>query len=287
MKILISILIFLTFLLNKIHAIDVNVIPAKIIKGETVLIIVKPEKNKIINQIDGKYINQQLKFIKTDTTFYAYMGIPLKVDHGIYTLKINVIYGNNEKENFSKRYSIEKRKIKNENFVISDKKMNMYSREVINNEEKKLDRVLGTTVSVNPLWKNKFVLPLKGEISSPFAAFRNINNGKLKFFHNGVDIGAMRLADIKASNDGIVCKAEELIVRGKTVIIDHGAGIFTMYNHMEEINVKIGDNVKTDDIIGKVGETGMATGTHLHWQFFIYGISVNPYTWVEEEYLYY
>ncbi|MEK9727287.1 MAG: M23 family metallopeptidase, partial [Candidatus Margulisiibacteriota bacterium] len=66
-----------------------------------------------------------------------------------------------------------------------------------------------------------------------------------------------------------------------TVMIDHGMGIISIYNHLDEIKVKSNDNVTKGTTIGTVGSTGVATGDHLHFGISVQSIRINPRTWLE------
>ena len=65
-------------------------------------------------------------------------------------------------------------------------------------------------------------------------------------------------------------------------MIDHGLGIVSIYNHLDKISVKLNDNVNKEDIIGTVGSTGIATGSHLHFGISVQSIRINPRTWLEK-----
>jgi murein DD-endopeptidase MepM/ murein hydrolase activator NlpD len=73
-------------------------------------------------------------------------------------------------------------------------------------------------------------------------------------------------------------------VRGNTTIIDHGLGVFTLYAHQSEIDVKVGDIVEKGQVIGLVGNSGRVTGPHLHWEVWVGGVQVDPYDWILNEY---
>jgi murein DD-endopeptidase MepM/ murein hydrolase activator NlpD len=79
-----------------------------------------------------------------------------------------------------------------------------------------------------------------------------------------------------------VALAEELTVRGKVVIIDHGLGVYSSYYHLSEITVQVGQNVEPGDPIGKVGSTGLSTGCHLHWEIRVGGVYVDPLQWTQQ-----
>jgi len=86
-------------------------------------------------------------------------------------------------------------------------------------------------------------------------------------FHTGVDIPAPHGSDIYAANDGIVLIAENSLVYGNYIVIDHGGGIITLYGHASQLLKEAGDKVAKGEIIARVGSTGMSTGNHLHFEY--------------------
>jgi murein DD-endopeptidase MepM/ murein hydrolase activator NlpD len=81
---------------------------------------------------------------------------------------------------------------------------------------------------------------------------------------------------------GRVVLAEPLQVRGNAVILDHGRGVMTGYWHLSRIDVSVGQEVEAGDLLGLVGNTGLSTGAHLHWEVRVMGIQVDPLQWVRE-----
>ncbi len=112
-------------------------------------------------------------------------------------------------------------------------------------------------------------------ISSKFGAQRIIN-GKEKKPHLGLDLAAPKGTAVKAMNSGKVILTGDYYYNGKFVLIDHGLGLNSIYIHLSEIDVKIGDEIKTGDVIGKVGSTGISTGPHLHWGVRLNDVDIDP-----------
>ncbi len=108
-------------------------------------------------------------------------------------------------------------------------------------------------------FKDKFMMPVEGIISGVYGSQR-ILNGKAKWPHYGIDIAAKQGTTIKSSGAGVVTMAEDdLYYTGGTIIMDHGHGISTIYSHLENILVSVGEKIKQGDIIGTVGSTGSST----------------------------
>lgn len=120
-------------------------------------------------------------------------------------------------------------------------------------------------LSAEPFWRSGFLWPAVGRVSGVYGSQR-IMNGKPLRPHYGVDVAAPPGAPVRAAAAGTVSLAHgDLYFSGKTVIIDHGLGVTTLYIHMQELRVATGDRVAQGQIIGTIGTTGRSTGPHLHW----------------------
>jgi murein DD-endopeptidase MepM/ murein hydrolase activator NlpD len=97
--------------------------------------------------------------------------------------------------------------------------------------------------------------------------------------HMGIDLASVARSPIPVANSGIVVFAEFLGIYGKTVIVDHGFGLFSMYAHLSNIGVKVGDRLSKGDILGRTGFTGLAGGDHLHFSVLVHDTFVNPVEW--------
>ena len=127
-----------------------------------------------------------------------------------------------------------------------------------------------------PFFKNQFIMPVEGIISGVYGSQR-ILNGKPKWPHYGIDIAAKKGTMIKSSGSGTVTMAEDdLYYTGGTIIMDHGHGISTIYSHLENVLVSVGDKINQGDIIGTVGSTGRSTGPHLDFRINWFQTRLDP-----------
>ena len=134
---------------------------------------------------------------------------------------------------------------------------------------KKENNAIGEARAINSnllFFKEKFVMPVEGIISGVYGSQR-ILNGKPRWPHYGIDIAAKQGTMIKSSGAGVVTMAEDdLYYTGGTIIMDHGHGISTIYSHLENVLVSVGEQINQGDIIGTVGSTGRSTGPHLDFR---------------------
>lgn len=126
------------------------------------------------------------------------------------------------------------------------------------------------------LWDGTFRFPVDPPITITDVYGYSRLTGASTISHKGTDFRASVGTSIYASNSGVVKFTDNLRNYGHTVIIDHGSGILTIYMHLSEVLVKVGDKVQKSQLIAKSGETGYVLGPHLHLTVRINGISIDP-----------
>jgi murein DD-endopeptidase MepM/ murein hydrolase activator NlpD len=106
---------------------------------------------------------------------------------------------------------------------------------------------------------------------------QRILNGKPRRPHYGLDFAAPEGTPIKAMLDGVVTLSEpDLYFTGGTIIFDHGHGISTLYMHLKDVNVNVGENIQQGEIIGTIGTTGRSTGPHLDVRLNWFDVKLDP-----------
>jgi murein DD-endopeptidase MepM/ murein hydrolase activator NlpD len=146
--------------------------------------------------------------------------------------------------------------------------------ERVNKEARRLE-ILFQGVRDETLWNGAFLSPLQGEITAVFGIRRMIN-GQHRSPHTGIDLRAEEGTPVLSSNSGVVVLVDELFFSGKSVIVDHGWGIYSMYFHLSDPMVREGDKIRKGAMVGRVGSTGRSTGPHLHWGIRVRGARVDP-----------
>jgi len=164
--------------------------------------------------------------------------------------------------------------------VVSAARQGLLANDVVEAERVKVNAAFAG-VRGEQLWSGTFGLPLAGEIrvTAPFGQRRSYNGGPVSSYHSGQDLGADKGVPVMAPMIGTVVLAEPLQVRGRAVILDHGLGVFTGYWHLSQIDVTVGQTVGRGDVIGLVGNSGLSTGPHLHWEMRVLGVPVDPFQW--------
>jgi murein DD-endopeptidase MepM/ murein hydrolase activator NlpD len=141
-----------------------------------------------------------------------------------------------------------------------------------------------TIVSPEKLWSGPFLRPNEGEITTVYGVQRYYNGEFAEdYYHRGVDYAGGTGSPVVAPAAGRIALvgrvAEGFELHGNTIGIDHGQGVLSIMIHLSRIDVKEGDMVQAGQRIGAVGDTGIATGPHLHWGLYVNGQCVDPVPW--------
>jgi len=125
------------------------------------------------------------------------------------------------------------------------------------------------------LWTDAFHPPRPGRVTSRYGTARTFN-GRVMSRHLGTDYAGVVGAPVRAANRGVVALIADFYLAGHAVYLDHGAGLVTGYFHLSGVTVAPGDTVAAGQQIGAVGQSGRATGPHLHWIARYGEITVDP-----------
>lgn len=177
---------------------------------------------------------------------------------------------------------IKRKAFRKESFTVAPK-FDKFTPEVLERiafEREKIARVY-TGGEARRLWDGAFAAPVPKQVTSPFG-YRRIINGTPRSPHTGVDLKAALGSEVSAPNHGRVALLGDFFFSGKSVVLDHGAGLFTMYFHLSEFRVEEGAEVRKGEIVGLAGMSGRVTGPHLHWAARLNGARVDPFELVEK-----
>lgn len=139
-------------------------------------------------------------------------------------------------------------------------------------------RSLYRTITPERLWRGAFVRPVATNEPGTGFGSRRIINGQPRAPHSGTDYSAPRGTSVVSVNDGRVALVANYFFPGRLVVVDHGLGLFTLYFHLDETRVEIGERVVRGQPLGTVGSTGRATGPHLHFGVQVGAARIDPET---------
>ncbi len=125
--------------------------------------------------------------------------------------------------------------------------------------------------------------PVQGPVASSFGERQDPFNGE-GAFHSGIDIDAPYGTPVRAAADGTVTGAEMAAGYGREVRLDHGHDVETLYGHLSAFAVVAGQRVTRGQVIGYVGQSGRATGPHLHYEVRVHNVPVNPHKYLRVTY---
>jgi len=227
---------------------------------------------------------QPVFFTQEDGSQIAFGGIHALLEPGAYPLTIEVTTADGSSYRFD-QWTI----VGSGNFEVDE--MLKVDPETVDGEniasEDALFKQIVTTLSPKQQWSGIFQYPTKGGdcVNSRFGSRRTYTGTDKVYYHTGLDIGWCYGIDVFAPAAGTVVAAlPNQVVRGNTIVIDHGLGVFSIYMHLEDMLVAEGDQVQPGQLIAHIGNTGRSNGPHLHFEIDINGTPVNPVTWLNREF---
>jgi len=142
--------------------------------------------------------------------------------------------------------------------------------------------------SPKPLWTGPFRQQSNTKVFANFPEERTYQmDGRTvdTQWHLGIDLASNKQSPIEASNAGRVVFTGPNGIYGNMVIVDHGLGLMSLYGHLSDIAVKVGQNVQKGEALGRSGETGLAGGDHLHFALLVRGVYTSPLEWWDDHWL--
>ncbi len=226
--------------------------------------------------LEARFGTKPVSFFRHWLSYFAIIGIDAKSKPEKISFYVKLVSG----EELNRELAVLLHPVKKTQLVIPQKMVNQgigaatLIKSITSGDKPALDSIFKIfTPEIG--FSGFFIKPLKEWIDvGNFGTLRQSSGGSVRHF--GVDLEADLGDPVFSINDGTVQFVEELPDYGKTVIIDHGMGIFSGYLHLSEIKTTIGAKVKRGEIIGLVGSTGYSLAPHLHFTIKINGASVDP-----------
>jgi hypothetical protein len=257
---------------------EVNVFYRKFQPGE--IIVLSIQDNPAVRSAQVRFLGKKYQLIKNPkaSRLLSLIGLDLGIKPGKYPLQIYIQGSDGQWNVLEKLIIISPREFPVKRLWVKEEYVTPPSTVLERiRRESELLRSVYKKFTQTWLGEDSFIMPTEGKVFDNFGE-RRIYNNKPRSSHAGVDISAPTGTPVWASNSGEVALASDLYFSGKTVIIDHGLGLFSLYCHFSKIKVKRGQVVRKGDIIGEIGATGRVTGPHLHWGVKILGDRVDPFS---------
>lgn len=233
--------------------------------------------------VSGQFIDRPLVVIsqENNTQHVMLLPIPIYTEPGIYPLALSISQNSGQTDTVTVNVQVNGGGYGTQQITLPQDRLGLLSPGV---EENEMNILLNVAQRFTPerYFEGSMSLPAAAVMNSAYGARRSYNGGAFSNYHSGADFAGAPGTPVFAAASGLVVLADTLNIRGNSVVIDHGWGVFTNYSHMMERYVNIGDFVTTGQTIGTVGNTGRATGAHLHWELWVNGVPVDPMQWVAE-----
>ncbi len=267
------------FLGSAAHAIDVKVQPTKVRLGDTISVFVTPDPGDTLTQAPTvKVANKTFStFQIAPNRWRALIPTTPLEKHGRRSLTVT---GNQQTRNLL--LWVGSRRFPTQRIWLPKKKKKIVKDP---NYEFRQAEKFKALVSPQKYWNGSFIRPNAGRTSTGYGVRRYYNGVFAKnYYHRGLDYASGTGSPVKAAAAGKVTlvgrESQGFRVHGNVVGIDHGQGVATIYLHLNRINVKEGQVVRSGQRIGTVGSTGASTGPHLHWGLYVNGQAVDPSPWL-------
>ncbi len=222
------------------------------------------------------------------SSYVGLLGLDSVLTAGDYTLKAE-IRGTEDSLVWEQDFTLQAWDFNSENIALD--KRNTAIRTTLSDERQNQSRRLWALLNrfkegtISPL--GAFLPPIEDKyIQSSWYGDRRVfdysDGSSSRSVHNGIDLAAPVGTPIFAPLEGLVIMAENRIVTGWTIVIEHVLGVHTLYYHMDKLEVRVGDLVRPGDLLGTVGSSGLSTGPHLHWELRVNATPVDPQRYLDK-----
>jgi murein DD-endopeptidase MepM/ murein hydrolase activator NlpD len=227
--------------------------------------------------LQASWTDQTLHFWKKDDSQFALLGVDLRREATRHPLIVEAQLENGEKIGCSTAVSIQEGDFVVQRLTVEKKFVDLSPQDLERSrrETNRLHKIFRAVTSAR-LWEGGFRLPVEGADASGSFGKKRILNDQPRSPHSGEDFSAPLGTPVRAPQRGRVVMASDLFFLGKTIVLDHGLGLYTFYGHLESMAVENGEVVKAGGLLGRVGASGRVTGPHLHWAARLNDARVNP-----------
>ena len=257
---------------------SLNVYPDHPAQGEPLAVVITLAGDAALS---GEFDGKMLHFSQLGGGQIALHGVHATTEPGVYALRVRAQALHGAAVNVELRVRVSNAHFAQQLILLQDEKAALLNDPQVGDGEVARIQAVAEAFTASRLWAAEFEQPISSQyITTQFGLRRSYNGSPFRTFHGGIDFGAPAGTPIRAPAAGVVALAEQLQIRGGATIIDHGWGVFTAYWHQFSVLVTAGQAVQAGEVIGTVGNTGLSTGTHLHWEVWVNGNQVDPAQWL-------
>lgn len=263
------------FLPGAWETLQVNPVP--LMQGQTMSVYVE---HALEGSPEGEFAGQTLRFAPHEEGFVALVGVDAFTEPGRYRLQL-AGEGQQSWWPFTQQVQVTSANFPTQTIEVSEELAPLLAPEVRAEEDAFLSTIY-SEYSPEKMWDGLFQEPVTDTVvTAGYGGARSYNGGPFEIFHTGVDFGGSVGTPIAAPAAGTVVYSGTLELRGGTLLIDHGLGVYSGYYHLSEILVEVGQRVEAGEIVAHGGSTGLSTGPHLHWELRVLDVAVNGLEWTE------
>ncbi len=240
------------------------------VPGGIAVIKINPKITR--SDVRGFFKKRRIMIKSHEGENYAIIGLPLSLKPDTYSFTIK-----NGNKTYRQKFAVADKKYQTQHITVKNKRhVNPNKNDMARiGREKKFIAAALTNWSEQPDPPTNFIQPAQGIYSSPFG-LRRFFNGQARRPHSGLDIAAAAGTPVIAPAAGKIIEIGDYFFNGKTVFIDHGQNLISMYCHLSEVTKTKGSVLKQGELFAKVGKTGRVTGAHLHWSVSLNNTRVEP-----------
>lgn len=250
-------------------------IPAAVRAGDVALVSV--ESSSALTSLEGQAFGRAVSFwpAGSQRTWHGLVGVDMDAKAGAYDVEVRGA-GDGGAAAGRLALTVAGRRFETRRIQVEERFANPPAEEGdrIRQEAERLAGVLSRS-NASRFWQGAFAPPVPGATTSGFGRL-TVMNSVPRGRHRGVDFRAAEGTPVLAPNAGVIVLAADLYFTGNTVVVDHGAGLLSLFAHFSSVAVAEGAHVSIGDRLGLAGATGRVTGPHVHWAVRLGGATVDP-----------
>ncbi len=255
--------------------VSVDIAPLPVIQGNTIAITVLSSRAVSLN---GTFLDWTIPFAQEGSAYHAVIGIHAMQKPGLFPLTITAVDAGGRQTSMTASIQVAAGKFYYETIPVAASQQGLLAPDIVAAERNQLASLYGA-FTPQRYWSGLFMLPTTGNITSVFGSRREYVGAIFNNYHEGVDFWGVGGTPVYAPADGVVVWAQPLKIRGNALIIDHGWGVLSGFYHLAQVEAVTGQRVRQGQVVARIGNTGLSTGSHLHWDLRVRNMNVDPLQW--------